>query len=123
MRIDAHSRTFTYCFAGHNAPILLRHGEGIAEIEGSTPPISTWIPGFRYEDRTIAYAPGDILVLLTDGVIESKSPAGEQFGTERVEAVLSRSENAERFIERLKSALKNFCGSFHDDITAVAFDL
>ncbi len=123
VRIDEERREICYSFAGHNAPMLLRRADGIAEIEGSTPPISTWIPDFRYEDRTLGYEKGDILVLLTDGVIESKSPAGEQFGVERVEALLARSENAERFIERLKAALKSFCGVFEDDITAIAFDL
>ena len=123
VRIDEAKEEICYCFAGHNAPMLLKGEEGIAEIEGSTPPISTWIPDFRYEDRTLGYKKGSILVLLTDGVTESKSEGGEQFGLERVEAVLARSENAERFIERLKSALKNFCGTFNDDITAIAFDL
>ncbi len=121
--IEEDSRVIRYCFAGHNAPMLLKGRDGIAEIEGSSPPISTWMPGYRYEDRTIGYERGDLLVLLTDGVIESKSPHGEQFGLERVETVLSHSENAERFIERLKAALKNFCGTFADDITAIAFEL
>ena len=122
-RIDEDRGEICYCFAGHNAPMLLKGAEGIAEIEGSTPPISTWIPDFEYRDAVIPYKKGELLVLLTDGVLESKSPAGEQFGLERVEEVLHRSENAERFIERLKSALKNFCGTFADDITAIAFDL
>ena len=76
-----------------------------------------------YEDRVIGYEEGDILALITDGVTESKNADGEQFGLERVEEVLARSENAERFIERLKAELKQFCGSFDDDLTAVAFDL
>ncbi len=123
VRIDAARHMLTYCFAGHNAPMLLKSGDGIAEIEGSTPPVSNWIPGFCYEDAEMPYAAGDILVLITDGVTESKSPLGEQFGVERVEGILARAENAERFIERLKSALKNFCGTFDDDISAIAFDL
>ena len=103
--------------------MLLKSALGIDEIVMHSPPISNWIPDFAYEDRVIGYAEGDILALITDGVTESKNAAGEQFGLERVEEVLSRSENAERFIERLKAALKEFCGTFEDDITAVAFDL
>ena len=49
--------------------------------------------------------------------------AGEQFSLERVEAVLSRSHDAAHFIEQLKGALTEFCGTFDDDITAMAFDL
>lgn len=69
------------------------------------------------------YSSGDILVILTDGVTESRNAKGEMFGLERVEGVLQRSESAERFIARLKAALTEFCGSFADDITAIAFDL
>ncbi len=123
VRIDRKAQEITYCMAGHNAPILLKGEDGISEIEGSSPPISNWIPGYRYENGRIGFRRGDILALVTDGVTESKSPEGEQFSLERVEAILQRSENAERFIERLKSALKDFCGTFEDDITAIAFDL
>ena len=96
---------------------------GIDEIVMNSPPISTWIPEFGYEDRAIGYEVGDVLVMLTDGIIESRNADGEQFSLERVEGVLQKSENAERFIERLKAALKEFCDTFDDDLTALAFDL
>ena len=60
---------------------------------------------------------------MTDGVTECRNAAGELFSIERVEDVLQKSENAERFIERLKAALREFCETFEDDITAIAFDL
>ena len=123
VRIDRANGEIVYSAAGHNAPMLLKSALGIDEIVMNSPPISNWIPEFGYSDRAIGYKKGDILVLLTDGVTESRSPAGEQFGIERVEEVLRRSENAERFIERLKAALREFCGTFDDDLTAVAFDL
>ncbi len=123
VRFDRSRREICYSIAGHNAPLLLKSGLGIDEITQNSPPISNWIPEFDYEDRVIGYSKGDILVLLTDGVIESKNAQGEQFGLERVESILQRSFNAEQFIERLKAALSEFCGSFNDDLTAVAFDL
>ncbi len=123
VRFDRSHREIRYSVAGHNAPILLKSGLGIDEITMNSPPISNWLPDFEYDDRLIGYRPGDILVLLTDGVIESKNGYGEQFSLERVEAILQRSLNAEQFIERLKAALSEFCGSFSDDLTAVAFDL
>ncbi len=123
VRIEAEKLQVRYCIAGHNAPILLKGMYGISEIDMRSPPVSNWIPDFDYEDRVIGYNKGDILVLITDGVTESRNAAGEEFSLERVEAILQRSENAERFIERLKAALKDFCGTFNDDITAIAFDL
>ncbi len=123
VRIDKSRREICYSVAGHNAPLLLKGEEGIDEIVMNSPPVSTWIPDFRYEDRVIPYGKGNILVMLTDGVTESKNAKGEQFSLERVEGILEKSDNAEHFIERLKAVLKEFCGTFTDDITAVAFDL
>ncbi len=123
VRIEREAGRIRYCAAGHNAPMLLKSGASIDEIVMNSPPVSTWIPGFRYEDASIPYGRGSILVLLTDGVIESRNSRGEQFSLERVEEILQKSDCAERFIERLKASLKEFCGSFDDDITAIAFDL
>ena len=123
VRIERARQEIVYSVAGHNAPMLLKSALGIDEIVMNSPPISNWIPDFAYSDQAIGFSKGDILVLLTDGVTESRNAAGEQFGIERVEEVLRRSENAERFIERLKAVLKEFCGTFDDDITAIAFDL
>ncbi len=122
-RIDAQANRLYYCIAGHNAPILLKSGEGVNEIEMAAPPVSNWFDGFPYADEVIGYNKGDILVLLTDGVTESKNPEGEQFGLERVEEILLQCASANQFIERLQIALKDFCGIFDDDITAIAFDL
>ncbi|MGN1076932.1 MAG: SpoIIE family protein phosphatase [Candidatus Gallimonas sp.] len=123
VRVDRANREILYSVAGHNAPLLLKSKLGIDEIVMNSPPVSNWIPDFRYEDRKIGYESGDILVMLTDGVTESRNAKGEMFSLERVEGVLQKSENADRFIERLKSALAAFCGTFDDDITAIAFDL
>lgn len=123
VRIEKETRRIRYCVAGHNAPLLVKSEAGIDEIVMSAPPISNWMPGFDYEDRFLEYRRGDIFVMLTDGVLESRNDKGEQFGLERVEAILQHSYSAERFIGRLKAALDEFCGAFDDDITAIAFDL
>lgn len=123
VKIDSDERTIDYCMAGHNAPILLKSGLGISEIVQPAPPVSTWISGFCYEDRKVSYKSGDILVLLTDGVTESKNSQGEMFGIDRVESILLRSATAEHFIDRLRADLREFCGEFDDDITAIAFEL
>lgn len=123
VRIDRRRSEIRYSVAGHNAPMLLKSALGIDEIEMNAPPVSNWMPDYRYEDRVIGYRGGDILALVTDGVTESRNEAGELFSVERVEEILRRSENAERFIERLKAALKEFCSVFDDDLTAIAFDL
>ena len=124
VRIDDREKKLRYAAAGHNAPILLKNGLGINEIESPAPPISNWMPDFVYEERELPFAKGDVLVLLTDGVTECANSAGEQFGIERAESVLLQSRGAEDFIGKLKTALTVFSGgAFSDDITAIAFDL
>lgn len=123
VRIEKENKRIRYCVAGHNAPLLLKSESGIDEIVMSAPPISNWMPDFGYEDRYLEYNHGDILVLLTDGVTESRNDKGEQFSLDRVEAILQKSYSAERFIEKLRAALTEFCGTFDDDLTAMAFDL
>ena len=123
IRIDKTARQIRYSLAGHNAPMLLKCGTGIDEIEMNAPPVSNWIPDFGYEDQFISYHKGDILVMMTDGVIESRNQKGEMFSLERVEDLLRKSESAETFIERLRATITDFCGTFSDDLTAIAFDL
>jgi len=123
VRIDSANKIVHYSTAGHNAPILLKSGFGISEIVLPSPPVSNWFENVKYEDMQVPYSSGDTLVLLTDGVTESKNAQGEMFGVDRVEAILLKSSGSDDFIERLKAELKAFCGEFDDDITAIAFDL
>lgn len=123
VRIDSDHQKICYSVAGHNAPILLKSAFGVSEIEMAAPPVSNWFENYSYEDRELDYDKGDILVLLTDGVTESRNAQGEQFGIERVENVLLGCATAQQFIDALRAELSTFCGTFDDDITAIAFDL
>lgn len=123
IKLEKKERRIRYCMAGHNAPLLLKSGDGVEEIMMSAPPVSNWMPDFGYEDRFLSYQNGDILVMLTDGVTECRNEKGEQFSLERVEAILQRSYSAEKFIQKLRAALEEFCGKADDDLTAIAFDL
>ncbi|MBO5525682.1 MAG: SpoIIE family protein phosphatase [Clostridia bacterium] len=122
VRIDPVNRTITYSAAGHVVPILLKNGFKINEIAYPSAPISNWME-FDYRDNVMYYASGDMLVLLTDGIVESKNKYGEQFGIERVESVLMRTHTAQSFIDRLKAELYEFCETVNDDLTAIAFVL
>lgn len=121
VRIDGDS--ITYSTAGHNVPLLLKSGGGITRIVLNSPPVSNWFDNPSYFEDTIPYKSGDILVLLTDGVTESKNTRGEMFGVDGAIKTLSLSRTGEEFIKNLESNLKTFCGELHDDVTAIAFDL
>lgn len=120
-RIDKDS--ITYSMAGHNVPLLLKSGGGITRIMLNSPPISNWFDNPSYFEDTIPYKSGDVLVLLTDGVTESKNRYGEMFGVEGAIRTLSVSRTGEEFIRNLEKNLRSFCGEIKDDVTAIAFDL
>lgn len=121
VRID--EETITYSMAGHNVPLLLKTDSGVTRIMLNSPPVSTWFDNPAYFDDVIPYKKGDILVLLTDGVTESKNGRGEMFGVDKVVRTLSYSRTADDFIKNLENNLKAFNENLNDDITAIAFDL
>ena len=122
VRIDGDS--ITYSMAGHNVSMLFKTAGGITRMTLNSPPVSNWFENPTYFEDTLAYSRGDILVLLTDGVTESRNSRGEMFGSERAIKTLSVSRTADEFIKNLQRNLKEFCGGkFDDDITAIAFDL
>jgi sigma-B regulation protein RsbU (phosphoserine phosphatase) len=86
---DPATRTLDYASAGHNPPRLRRAGSRqvwALDREGSLPlGIES---GVRYADARENLAPGDVLLLYTDGVTEARSPGGELFGLERLDDVL-----------------------------------
>ena len=44
------------------------------------------MPGMAYEEKETVLAPGDSLLLHSDGVVEAHDPAGEMFGFPRLQA-------------------------------------
>lgn len=75
-----------WCSAGHG-PILLRSGasgEDIEELLAPAPPLGVLDPFMSDACHPRRLEPGGLLAILTDGITESWSPGGEQFGLERV---------------------------------------
>jgi serine phosphatase RsbU (regulator of sigma subunit) len=88
-RYDPATRELTFANGGHNPPLLWRAAEKqIAELD-SDGMIVGILNNVQYEERTVTLGPGDVLVLYTDGVIEARSPEGEQLGEDRLQALLT----------------------------------
>lgn len=86
-----------FASAGHLAPF--RNGREI-EVDGTLP--LGIDANAVYDENTLALSPGDHLTLLSDGVVEAKSAAGELFGFERTSQISSQTaqsiaEQAQRF--------------------------
>ncbi len=72
--------SLTLVNAGHCPPMIVR-ADGIIEEIDSTGPVVGIVPNGRWASETITLDPGDLLVLYSDGVIESPSSSGDDFGT------------------------------------------
>ena len=88
-RFDERTRQLHYVNAGHNPPFLLRAGGDIEELPAGGTPIGL-LPGMTYQDATLALAPGDVLLAFTDGVVEAHNRGDEEYGDERLKALLRR---------------------------------
>jgi len=119
--IDTRKRTIQYVNCGHNPALLFRASTGtLTRMNSSCPPI-----GLSAEESceltSADLMAGDVAVFYTDGVTEAENRLGEEFGLERLSAVVRRGSllSAEELkIEIFKSAA-NFCGEvgFQDDVT------
>ena len=126
-RLDRRTGAFSCVNAGHQPPLLMR----AATIAGELATAPTCPLGLDLVCDVDVYettiAPGDSVVLYSDGVVEARSPEGEDFEFERLRAFLEQeaSEKASpptairHILEEIK---EHSAGPLRDDATLVRFD-
>jgi len=123
-RLDPCSRTLVYSSAGHPAAYVLdRQGAVRAVLASTSFPLGV-VPGARFPvGDPVTLQPGDVALLLSDGLLEATSPRGDQFGQERVIQVVSsnRRETAGKIVGALHEAVMEFSDrpNLDDDVTIV----
>jgi sigma-B regulation protein RsbU (phosphoserine phosphatase) len=76
------------CNAGHCPPLHVSH-DSVAALPSTGLPLGLFAEA-DYETQTLTLAPGDSLVLYTDGLTEAFNHSGEQYGTRRLSAVVKQ---------------------------------
>jgi PAS domain S-box-containing protein len=109
----------TLARAGHPPPLLLREGS-IEEVGEPGRAIGVF-EDLGLDDYSTHLAPGDVLVLYTDGVIEARSPEGEFFGEERLRSLLCscRDLDAPATASRIREAVLEHKGGTPSDDVAI----
>jgi serine phosphatase RsbU (regulator of sigma subunit) len=123
-RLDPAERSLVYVSAGHSpAYIIDRSGEIRSVLKGTGLPLGI-VPDCHYTaPPPLTLQGGDIVFLLTDGIPEAHTPAGEPFGIDRALAVVrdNRERGARELVNLLYGAVREFChNDFQlDDMTAI----
>jgi sigma-B regulation protein RsbU (phosphoserine phosphatase) len=119
---DPVHRTVHYINAGHNNPILRRASGQIERLDVGGLPFGI-MPDVKYESATITLAPGDWLIIFTDGLVEAVNARDEEYGESRLLAVIEAGKSAEPadLLKRLMFELDAFVGNTpqHDDVTCM----
>jgi len=109
----------SYSNAGQEPPLVVRADSTSWLEEGG--PVLGLLSIATYAYATVSLAPGDLVVVCSDGVTEARNLAGDEFGRDRfVEALNGRhGSKPEIALEQVLSAVKNFSqgAAQADDIT------
>jgi serine phosphatase RsbU (regulator of sigma subunit) len=123
--VDPATNQVTLSNAGHMSPVI-RHADGTVERFNDDlvgPPIGV-VDGYPFDAETRTLAPGDVVVITTDGVDEAMDPAGNLYGTERVvEFVRTAPGKADELGRLLLADVRRHANgrAQNDDITIMTF--
>ncbi len=112
-------------YSAGQAPIYLYVAarDCVTMFDADQPPLGVHFGAGESRAREINLAPGDALVLVTDGFFEFANPTGEQFGVQRLGETIRRHQSlpARQVIQRLQDDLSGFSQGViqADDLTAV----
>jgi serine phosphatase RsbU (regulator of sigma subunit) len=122
-KIDREARQLQYCSAGHN-PALLVRGKTVLWLDATALPLGMILDGPPFEDRLIDLAPGDVLMVYSDGITEYPY-RDTLYGEDRLAATATRlatsTSTARALAEGLLADIRVFSnnGPAGDDVTLV----
>ncbi|NWG13369.1 MAG: serine/threonine-protein phosphatase [Acidobacteria bacterium] len=123
--LDSSDGTLHYVNAGHNAPFLIRSDGSINRL-AATSTLLGFMYGLGFDSETACVAPGDRVLLFTDGVTEAFNGAGEEYGEERLSQYLARNRQSKDggLIRSLVDDVLAFCGPARplDDMTIMTVE-
>jgi sigma-B regulation protein RsbU (phosphoserine phosphatase) len=128
--IDVATGELTYANAGHLPPLIVPGGSRrdatiepsqLRQLEPTGPLLSVLSRGWEVGREQLL--PGEVLLLITDGLIEARSAAGEEFGVEGLCKALSRAiiRDVDTTVTALTAAAHAYADNYsRDDVTVLA---
>ena len=123
-RVDLLTGSLRWINVGHPLPLLLREGE-VIELQ-CTPTLPAGLGGGLVECAAEQLEPGDRVFCITDGVVDSHRPGGDNFGEERLLALVAQDSatdaDAAETVRRLSHCVLDHHGVLSDDTTVFVVD-
>ena len=126
--IDTTARTLVYGNAGHPAPLVRRaQGGTVLRLAPADPePAAGLLGDFAYSSHECPFAPGDLFLGYTDGILEAADRSGTMFGEDRLRALLLSSNglSGADLSDRLLHEVQVHSGQsqFEDDVCLLAIE-
>jgi sigma-B regulation protein RsbU (phosphoserine phosphatase) len=123
-RFEPGRRSFTYCNAGHNPPLLVHHAKEEISWLLPTGPAIGLVEKFELQAETIPLNAGDLLLFYTDGVTEATDAQDAEFGRQRLADLAAGNADlsAQDLLQLIRQAIHGFTDGrpLADDTTLLA---
>lgn len=121
-RLDSVNGMLHYCSAGHPPALLLRE-DGKLESLSEGGPLLGVVPEASFVSGNVELRVGDVLLVYSDGILEARNYADQEFGLKHLEAQLrrARSGSADAVLFSVLGAVQDFAGACpqSDDMSLV----
>ncbi len=121
--LDITNGVMSYSNAGHNLPRVLRADSSVVEVPSTNNLVLGVLKGHQYSNDQIQLAPGDTLILYTDGISEAENSLEEEFGEARLDEKLTglAGMSADIVLQDVIDSVREFAGDApqSDDITCL----
>jgi len=108
--LELGSGTFKFVNAGHNPVLLVRSDGAVELLESQSVPVGV-VPDADFSEGQTPLAPGDLVLMYTDGITEATDPSDAMYGLERL---------MELVLESRQQPLEELARKIDDDVTAFA---
>jgi sigma-B regulation protein RsbU (phosphoserine phosphatase) len=118
--LDPQNGKLSYSNGGHNPPIFVRGSGEVERLDKGGLPVGM-MQGVSYQEASVDFDAGDVLVIYSDGITESINERDEEFDDERLIQVIKNNlgRSASGIRDKIDEALSRFVGSTApvDDMT------
>ncbi len=124
--LDLSTGEMQFTNAGHNPPMVRRASGQVEAISDRHGPVAGIMPDVEYEQSSARLAPGDVLLVYTDGVTEAMNVDEQLYGDDRLLDVLRAApdSDAKAMVDRVNASVETFAQGAEqaDDITLIALE-